>query len=76
MHLIATFVEVNLEPMQRMFALLCSLDSTAVFTELANAALMFLYLFAAIDMPIPVPQIKIPIFFELIFLQSFSAKSG
>ena len=47
-------------PNEMMFALLCFLAISAVKESYKRAALMPLNLFAAIEMPTPVPQIKIP----------------
>ena len=45
-----------------MFASLCSLVACALNVSLQSAARIPLILFAVIEIPIPVPQIKIPCF--------------
>ena len=60
--------DVNLAPRARMFASLCFLLISACFTEVHNAALTPFILFAAIDIPIPEPQITIPLFILLFFI--------
>jgi len=72
-HWIATFLDTNLAARQIILALLCFLESLDKVEELTRADLTFLNRLEAIDIPIPEPQIKIPIFLELIFLDSFFA---
>ena len=56
-------------PRQSTLALLCALETLAEYVSLHNAALIPRTLFAAIDIPIPVPQMRIPLFaFPLITL--------
>ena len=53
---------ITRSPRQRIFALLWALDTLAEYVSPQRAALMPRTLFAAIDIPIPVPQTKIPRF--------------
>ena len=57
---IARSIDVVLAPSARTFASLCSRARRAVSTSLADAARMPWTLLAAIAMPIPVPQIRMP----------------
>ena len=51
---------ITLAPMQSTFALLCTLVILAEKVSEQRAALIPRCLFAHIDIPIPVPQIRIP----------------
>ena len=51
----------TLPPIANIFALLCSLVAFAEKTSWQSAHLMPFTLFAVMEMPIPVPQIRIPL---------------
>ena len=53
--------EVSLEPRANTFASLCCLDNFACSIEVQRAALIPFILFAEIDIPIPDPQMIIPL---------------
>ena len=59
-HAFASSSPITLAPNAIIFASLCSLESLAVNSLYARAALIPSTLLAEIDIPIPVPQISIP----------------
>ena len=67
-----------LPPNASTFASLCFLLLEAISTLVHKAALICGNLFAAIEIPIPVPQKSIPLelFLSFIFLDNIFAKSG
>ena len=62
----AFFFDKSLDPNVMIFASLCNLDNFVDFKLKHCAARMFLCLFAAIFIPVPDPQTKIPTLFLLI----------
>ena len=65
-------------PIAKTFASLCSLLKRTLYISEHRAALIPLCLFAAMEIPIPVPQIKIPRSASpsIILFAALSAKSG
>ena len=63
----AFFFDINLDPNVMMFASLCNLDNFVDFRLKHCAARIFLCLLAAMFIPVPEPQTKIPTLFLLVF---------
>lgn len=57
---IANSTPINLPPNAKTLASLCLLASSALKLSWHNAQRMFLWRFAAIEIPIPLPQIRMP----------------
>ena len=58
--ILANSLPITLDPKASIFVSLCSLDNFAEYGSLHTTALIPFTLFAAIDIPTPVPHITIP----------------